>query len=195
MKTRDFVLTALGLLLAVTVSATKIPTLNVVPLKEQRALMAFESEKPTAVEVSLKNQKGETLYYKKSKAAVEELKLILNFKNLVDGVYDVSVELDNCKLNRQIKLTGHKVSEVGDASRTYGPYCKFEDNLLKISYLNTTQNNVLLNLYHQGKHVAGKKLGKEMCIQKAIDLSKLEKGEYSVVIGDKLNKFYFVINK
>lgn len=195
MKTRNFVLTAFGLLLAATVSATKIPTLNVVPLRDEKALMAFESGKPSSIEISLKNQKGETLYYKKSEVAVEEMKLIFNLKNLNDGLYNVNVDMGDCKINRQIKLADHKVSEVGDANRTYGPYCQFEDNLLKVSYLNPNHNNVSLHLYQQRKLVAGRKLGKEMCIQKAIDLSKLDKGEYSVMVGDRFNEYYFVINK
>ena len=127
MKTRNLVITAIGLLFAVTVSATKVPTLNVIPLKDKKALMAFETSKPVKVEVTLKNQRGETIYYKKSTQAVEDLRLILNFKNLNDGIYNVIADLGNCKISREIKLVNSMVSAVGDEHKAFTPYFKFEN--------------------------------------------------------------------
>ncbi len=195
MKTRNFVLTALALFVAATVSATKLPTLNVIPVENQKALVAFESPKPADVELAVKNRSGEILYYKKSKAPVDNLRMIFDFHDLKDGNYDVSLHFNNCEINREVTISDNQLKGVGEQKRAYDPYCTLEGNLLKVSYLNSDQENVLLNIYHNGQHVAGKKLGKDMCIQKLLDFSKLESGQYEVVVSSNNEDYLFTVNK
>lgn len=195
MKTRNFVLTALALIVAVAASATKIPTLNVIPVENRKALVAFGTQKPASVEVTVKSKTGKVLYYKKSEGPVDELRLILNFKDLEDGNYDVTIDYNNLKINREITVADNQLTKVGDAENAYGPYYQFEDNLLKVSYLNNTQRNVQLNIFKDGVYIAGKQLGNEMCIQKVLDFSKLDGGRYDVVLSDKRNDYQFVVQK
>lgn len=195
MKTRNFVLTALALIVAATVSATKIPTLSVIPVEKQKALVTFEASKPASVELSVKNNAGEVLYYKKSKTPVDNMRLVFDFQDLKDGVYDVCFELNNCKINREVTISKNQVKSVGEQKRSFGPYCKFEDNLLKLSYLNNNQQNVLMNIYQNGQHLAGRKLGNEMCIQKVFDLSKLESGQYEIVLSSSNDEYLFTVSK
>lgn len=195
MKTRNYVLTVLAIIIAVTASATKIPTLNVIPVEQHKALVAFENSKPAAVEVTVSNKLGQVLYYKKSEAPVENIRLILDFQDLEDGNYDVTLDFNNIEINREITVANNQLTKVGDASRAYGPYHQFENNMLKVSYLNNSHNNVLMNIYKDGKYVTGKRLGKEMCIQKVFDFSRLEDGQYEVVLSDRQNDYQFVVNK
>lgn len=195
MKTRNFVLTACALIVAATVSATKIPTLNVIPVEKQKALVAFETAKPAAVELSVKNNAGEILYYKKSETPVDQMRMVFDFQDLKDGVYDVSLDFNNCKINREVSISRHQLVNVGEQKRAFGPYCKFEDNLLKVSYLNNDQKNVRMNIYQDGQLVAGKKLGKDMCIQQAFDLSKLESGQYEIVLTSSNDEYLFTVSK
>lgn len=195
MKTRNFVLTALALIVATTVSATKIPTLSVIPVDNQKALVAFETASPAAVELFLKNNAGEILYYKKSETPVDNMRMVFDFQELKDGIYDICLDFDNCKINREVTISKHHLESVGEQNRTFGPYCKFEDNLLKVSYLNTNQKHVLMNIYHEGQYVAGRKLGKEMCIQKVFDLSKLESGQYEIVLSSSNDEYLFTVSK
>jgi hypothetical protein len=85
--------------------------------------------------------------------------------------------------------------KVGEEIRMFSPYFKFEDNKLQISYLNNSQKNVFLNIFREGQYVTGKKLGKEMCIQKALDFSKLETGTYNVILTNNSNEFQFTVQK
>jgi hypothetical protein len=195
MKTRNFVLTALAVIVATAASATKIPTLNVVPVQKQKALVAFENTKPAAVEISVKNQVGEVLYYKKSEKPVENFHMLFDFHDLQDGVYDVSLDFNNCKINREITITNHLLKNVGKQERAFGPYCKLENNLLKVSYLNSKESNVSMSIYQDGNFVTGKKLGKDLTIQKAIDLSKLESGKYDIVLSSNNDEYLFTVSK
>jgi len=101
----------------------------------------------------------------------------------------------NCTLVRQLTLSAHSRLKVGEEIRMFSPACSFEDNILKLSYLNNTQKNVFLNVYQDGTHITGKKLGKELCIQKLIDLSRLEEGEYQVVLTSGTQDYTYAIRK
>jgi YbbR domain-containing protein len=195
MKTKNFVLTALALLVAATGFATQLPTMNVIPVQNEKALVAFETMSPANFELSLKNQKGETIYYKKSEKPAQNYKLVLDLHELEDGNYQVSLKHGNCTLDRQITVSKGSHLRVGEEIRMFSPYYKFENNTLQVSYLNSSQKNVFLNVFRDGQYVTGKKLGKEMCIQKALDFSKLEEGTYDVVLTNNNNEFQFTVQK
>lgn len=195
MKTKNLVLTALAIFVAATGFATQLPTLNVIPVENEKALVAFETLSPQAFELSLKNNRGETLYYKKSEEPMQEFRLIFDLQNLEDGNYHVNLKHGNCTLDRQITVSNGMHLTVGEEIRMFTPYYKFENGLLQVSYLNNAQKNVFLNLYRDGQFVTGKKLGKEMCIQKTIDCSKLEEGLYEAVISNNNNEFQFSFHK
>ena len=195
MKTKNLVLTALAVFVAATGFATQLPTMNVIPVKNEKALVAFETMSPATFELSLKNQQGETIYYKKSEKPAQSYKLVLDLKNLEDGNYHVNLKHGNCNLDRLITVSNGMNLKVGEEIRMFSPYYKFENNTLQVSYLNNSQKNVFLNIYRDGQYITGKKLGKELCIQKALDFSKLEKGSYEVVLSNNSNEFQFSVQK
>ncbi len=195
MKTRNFTLTVFAVFVSVTVSATKIPTLNVIPISEHKALIAFETAKPASVELTLKSRQGEILYCKNSEGPVNKIEVIFNFHKLNNGIYDVCLKINNYKISREIFISDNFLKKIGAEKKAFVPYCSFENDLLKISYLNNNQKNVLMNIYQAGEHITRKQLGKEMCIQKIFDLSKLEDGQYKVVLSNPDNEYKFVFNK
>lgn len=195
MKTKNLVLTVLAVFVAATVFATQLPTMNVIPVENEKALVAFETMSAASFELSLKNQRGETVYYKKSDEPVKNYRLIFDLGNLDEGNYHVTLKHGNCTLDRQITVSNGKNLAVGEETRMFSPYCKFENDILQVSYLNCTQKNVFLTIYSDGQYVTGRKLGKEMCIQKAFDLSKLEKGNYDVVLSNNSSEFQFAFHK
>ncbi|MEE4286620.1 MAG: hypothetical protein V2I31_10735 [Mariniphaga sp.] len=195
MKTKNFVLTAMAVLVAATVFATQLPTMNVIPVQNEKALVAFETMSPANFELSLTNQRGETIYYKKSEEPAQNYKVVLNLQELEDGNYHVNLKHGNCTLDRQITVSNGTNLKVGEEIRMFSPYYNFENNTLRVSYLNNSHKNVFLNIYRDGQYITGKKLGKEMCIQKSLDFSKLEEGIYEVVLINNNNEFQFTVQK
>lgn len=195
MKTKSLLLTAMAVFVAATGFATQLPTMNVIPVQNEKALVAFETMSPANFELSLKNQRGETIYYKKSEEPVQSYRLVFDLQELEDGNYHVNLNHGNCTLDRLITISNGTNLKVGEEIRMFSPYYKFENNTLQISYLNNSQKNVFLNIFRDGQHITGKKLGKEMCIQKALDFSKLEKGTYNVVLSNNSNEFQFTVQK
>jgi hypothetical protein len=195
MKTKSLALTALAILVAATVSATKLPTMNIIPVQKEKALVAIESVSPSNFELTIQNSNGETLYYKKSESPVQKYSMVINFHELDLGNYEVSLTYGNCKLSRVVTIKNHGVIIVGEEITQFAPSYKFEENLLKVSYLNNKLRNVNMSIYQDGRFIAGKKLGKDMCIQKIFDLSKLENGKYEVVLSDRVNEYAFLVEK
>ncbi|HDR51407.1 MAG TPA: hypothetical protein ENN90_07270 [Mariniphaga anaerophila] len=195
MKTKNLVLTALAVFVTATVFATHLPAMNVIPVNDGKALVAFEAISPDAFEISVKNKRGETLYYKKSDVPAQTYRTLFDLHDLEDGVYEVCLKSGHTILVRQVTVSAHSPLKVSEQFRMFSPTCSFEDNLLKFSYLNNTQHNVFLNVYQNGAHIAGKKLGKELCIQKVIDFSKLEEGDYQVVVTCGTQEYTYAIKK
>jgi hypothetical protein len=195
MKTKSLALSALALLVAVTVSATKLPTMNIIPVQKEKALVAFECASPSDFELSIQNSNGETLYYKKSEKPVQSFSTLISFHKLEAGSYEVSLNYGNCKLSREVTIAKHGNLTVGEEITEFAPTYKYEDNLLKVSYLNNKLRNVNMSIYQDGMYIAGKRLGKDMCIQKIFDLSKLDHGKYEVVLSDRENEYAFLVEK
>ncbi|SHF44306.1 hypothetical protein SAMN05444274_105239 [Mariniphaga anaerophila] len=177
-----------------TAFAVQLPAMNVIPVQDDKALIAFETLSPANFELLIKNDRGEILFSKKSDSPVQEFRTVFDLKFLENGNYKVCLCHGNCRLAREITISDTHLA-VGSETRAYCPYYAFEDNLLKVSYLNNFQKNVFLNIYRDGKFVTGKKLGKEVFIQKALDLSKLEKGTYEVVLSNNNNDYEFIVKK
>ncbi len=194
MKTKNFVLTVFAVLFAATTFATKLPTMKIVPVEAEKTIVSFESATPSHFELTVKNTDGKTLYYKKSESPVQNYRTLFDFSEMGTGRYRVNLSYGNCTLCRNVTITGHEVN-VGEEVRLFSPVYSFENNRLNVSFLNKAQKNVFLNVYQDGEHVTGTKLGKEICIQKTVDFSKLGNGTYEVVLSDRHNDYTYVVNK
>ncbi len=195
MKTKNFAFTAMAIFIAAAVSATELPALNVTPTTDKKVQMKFEIPKPAVVELSLKNSLGEVLYIKKPETPVKELQMIFDFRNASYGNYEVSVDYNNCKIKRKFTIENNRLVKIGKEECAFDPYCTFENNLLKITYLNNYLNNFYMKINYKGKYISEKKIGKDMCIQKIFDLSKLEKGQYEIVLSNRNDDYRFIVNK
>lgn len=188
MKTKNLALFSLALLVSLSVFATRIPVLSI-DTETENAVVTFESFKPTNFELTVKNEIGQILYYKQSDRASENYSMEYNFKKLGNGNYEVAMNFGSCCVLRAVKVVDGKV-QLGDISRNCRPYFQFDDDKLKISFLNRMQEQLYLNVYQNGVHIEGVKLGKDLCIQKAIDISKLNKGNYEFIMSDAANNEY-----
>lgn len=194
MKTKTLFLFVLATFLASATFATKLPSMNIVPIKVDKTILAFENGEAAHFELSVSNNENEILYYKKSETPVENYKTTFDFSNLENGCYHVTLTFGNWTLDRELTVKGSQIN-VGKEVRLAAPVFLFKDNMLQVSFLNMGQKNVFLNIFKDGDHVAGKKLGNEVCVQKVFDFSKLDKGLYEVVLNDKYKSYSYYVKK
>ena len=194
MKTNIFMMTAIAVLFVTSAFATKLPSVKVVSLKPEKALVTFEADDAKQVELTLKDQTGAILYYKRTTEATTSHKTLLNFSEMEDGLFTLITAYDNCKIVRQLELENQQV-KVGGEMRAYDPFFNFKDNKLYVSCLNPSLHNIYLSIYEDGKRISRSRLGKDMTIHKSYDLARLQKGDFEFVVSDHYGEYSFYVQK
>jgi hypothetical protein len=133
--------------------------------------------------VTIKNDLSEMVYYYKSKKAEQAYREKFDFSNLDDGKYFLCVNYGNKSLNSELTVTKKEV-QAGSVYQSMEPYFSQKGNKLNVSFLNSAQKPVYINIYKDEEHVTGAKLGRDFTIQKCVNLSNLEEGKYKVVLSD-----------
>lgn len=183
MKTKTWVVTALALFIVAVGFATDFPKMNVIPVEAEKALVAYKSSEATPLEITLTNYQGEILYYKKTQKRYSEYKKVFDFSELGEGDYCICVNFGNRSVSRNVTVDKNEI-KVGVAQQLYEPYFCLKDKKLNVSFFNGPQKPVYVNIYKDGEHIEAINLGKDLAIQKRLDLSQLKKGEYEIVLSD-----------
>ena len=191
MKTKLWVSLALAFFIAAISYASDFPQMNVVQLEAEKALIAFESTEPSALEITLTNHNGEILFFKKTQKRYSSYKKVIDFSSLGVGNYCVCINFGNKSITRKVDVTKSEI-KVGPPQRLYEPYFCLKDKKLNVSFYNCPQKQVYVNVYKSGEHVTSIKLGKDLTIQKRLDLSKLRQGEYEIVLTDYFKDHVYI---
>lgn len=186
----------LSSIVAATTIATAVekPKMNVVPLTADRAIVSITNENAAYFELSIETENGESVYYKQSNEPLTKYQKTYDFANLETGTYIFSVKVNDTKLKKKFEVSHNNIA-VGEQELRFDPYFAFENNELKFSYLNFDQENINMNIYNDGTLVYQKKLGSDFNLSKGFDLSKLEAGNYRVVLSSRSNDYDFSLVK
>jgi len=191
MKTKSWVLATLALFIAAIGSATDYPKMNVVQVEDHKALLAYSAPTATPLEITLTNYYGDILYFKRTSERYAEYKKVFDLSKLGDGDFCMCVNFGNQSVSRRIKINNKRI-EVGPPQQCYEPSFKLNDKTLDISFLNTGMKQVYLSIYQDGKYIDGTKLGRDLAIQKRLDMKRLEDGEYMIVLSEKHKDHKFI---
>jgi hypothetical protein len=175
-------------------AATEKPKMNVIPLGNEKALIAIENEKPAYFELSIESQYGDLVYYKESATELTNLRQVINYAALEKGSYSMKLKVNDTFLKTDFTID-HKSMMVGESRMEYAPYFEFKNNDLKFSYLNFDKENMGIKIINNGEVVFEKKLGKDFIITSGYDLSKLDAGKYQVELTSMNNQFTYDIEK
>ncbi|WP_167616262.1 hypothetical protein [Maribellus sediminis] len=191
MKTKTWILAILAFFIVSVGNATDFPAMNVIPVEANKAMLAYKAPTAATLEVTLTDCNGEVLYFKRTNQKETEYNQVFDFAELGDGSYCMCVNYGNRSVKRNLLLDGESIS-VGAPMRCYEPYFCLEEKMLNISFFNSPQKPVYVNIYQDGKHIDGFKLGKDLAIQKRLYLSKLKAGDYEVVVTDYITDHKFL---
>ncbi len=194
MKTIKLLFTVTALVIAAIANAVEKPKMNVIPLNADRAIVAITNENAAYFELSVENENGEMVYYKQTNKPLTDYQKIYDFSNLEDGNYVLNLKVNDTQLSRSIEVASKKLV-VGDSKLTFDPYFNYDNNILKLSYLNFDKRNLNLSIYNDGNLVYKTKVGSDFAISSGYDLSKLESGEYKVVLSSLNDEYAFSLVK
>ena len=75
------------------------------------------------------------------------------------------------------------------------PYFSYANNIVKVSYLNFENKDVLVKVYNKRKMIFSKDIGDEFRINRAINLSNLETGDYDIMLANNNKEFWFSVTR
>lgn len=180
----------------VTMVATAVekPKMHVIPVTADRAVVALTNENPARFEITMKDQDGRVVYYKKTSETSTDYRKVFDFSDLEKGTYELSFKINNTLIKRNIEIENGAI-QVSDSELRFDPYFKMDGNVLKLSYLNFDENELLLSLFKNNDVVYQSFIGKEFNTLRGFDLSKLENGRYEVVLADGNNEYSYTVEK
>jgi hypothetical protein len=155
---------------------------NILPLNSEQAVVAITTVDAANLQISIENDKGEKVYYKETDADNKDYRKVFDFSNLEKGEYKLSVSTNGLTTERNFSIDNENIA-VGSEKSVLEPYFAYKDGVLKISYLNFPEENMNLSFYTDGDLVYSKEMGKKFNASEGFDLSKLEKGNYTVVLS------------
>ncbi|MBK6285651.1 MAG: hypothetical protein IPF54_25980 [Draconibacterium sp.] len=194
MKTIKLLLTVTAVAIVAIVTAVEKPKMDVIPLNADQAIVSVTNEKPALFEMSIETNKGDLIYYKQTTKASTEYIKTYDFANLQNGLYVLKLKVNDTRVLREFEVSNKKII-VGDSKMKYDPYFSFKDNILKFSYLNFEQEKFNVSIYNEDELFFNKKLGKDFAIQEGFNLSKLEKGNYKVILSSLSNEYVYSLEK
>ncbi len=155
---------------------------NILPLNAEKAVVAISNVEAANFRISIENNRGETVYFKETDADSKDYRKVFDFSNLEKGSYKLSVTTSGLTTERLFKIENKNIS-VGKEKSLIEPYFAFKNGILKMSYLNFPEEDLILNFYTDNNLVYSKTIGEKFNVIEGFDLSKLEKGNYSVVLS------------
>lgn len=184
-------------LVAILVTSVAMATgnlkLSITPMQSDMAMVEVTNVESSNYELEVLNESGDMLFYKKTKDLANDYKRIYDFSNLEDGTYTLAVKIDSETNKSQFKIDRGNI-EVMKESKVAMPYFTFADNKFKMTYLNYDKNEVLLYVYGDYGLVTSKDLSSDFAIHKGLDLSKLQKGNYRIVLEAGQEMFEYDID-
>jgi hypothetical protein len=194
MKPKFFILTILALLSATILTATESPKMSLIQLEKNKAMVSISKTEPAIHEMFITSADGQVLYYYHSRRPERSLRKVLDLSFLDDGNYSVKFKTVNSSLKCDFELKdGIVAAETIQALPT--PIFSFSNNVLKISFLNQEQENVVLYVYSGNELIYRKELGNELSLQKSFDLSQIKSGDCEVLLANDYENFWYPVNK
>ena len=194
MKTIKLAVTMALVALATFTNAVERPKLNVIPVNNERAIVAVSNENAAYMELSILASNGDVVYYRQTKDPVTSYHKLYDFKNLAHGKYVLNLKVNDTNVTNGFEVSAKGI-KVGENKMTFDPWFAFSNNELKVSYLNFDQEDLYLYLYNDNGLVYQKRLGKDFSITKGYDLTKLQKGNYRAVLSSDSSDYTFHLSK
>ena len=170
------------------------PKVNVVPLSTDRAIVSIENENPAQFEVSIEAKNGDLVYYKQTNEPITDYRKVYDFADLEAGNYVFNLKVNDTSVSNEFSVSSKGIV-IGEKKMRFAPYFNYEEGVLQLSYLNFDKEPLKLNFYNNQGLVYQTELGKDFNIATGYDLSKLEKGNYKVVLSSYSNEYAYDLVK
>jgi len=134
-------------------------------------------------EIDVKDENGDIVFYKETQAPASNYKRNYDFSKLADGNYYFTVKIENESTETKFNINRGELT-VFEEKKMVDPVFMFENNELKLTYLNFSEENTSLIVYDSSRNqLYEKDLKSNFVNHHGIDFSKVAKGNYEVVLS------------
>lgn len=176
-----------------TLFATGNLKVNIQPISAEKALVAISSLTDSSLKITVEDSQGRIVYYKEVAEPTGDYKKVYDFSDLDAGNYKLSVESDRLTSERSFEIKNWKI-EVGNEKTTIEPFFGYNDGLLRCSYLNFPKDDLTLYFFDQKQLIYTKEIGRNFNVSEALNLSKLDKGNYTAILSTKDKDYSYDID-
>lgn len=191
---KSFILGGALVLWSVAVMATGNLKVHIASACSDRTVVQISNVTESRYEIELKNEKGDIVYYKLTNAPSANYATQYDFSMLDNGIYNLTVNVDNEKLENILKMNKGNVVVI-DQRKEVDPFFTVKENHLELSWLNFELEHPKVLLYQNNTLLFEKELDPEFSVTYALDFSSLERGNYNAVLQSETSHFEYQITK
>lgn len=160
---------------------------DILPLTAERAVVAISNSAESKFEISIENSVGEIVYYKETEGKMADYRKVYDFSKLENGQYTLTVNIDGATSKREFSIDSRNIA-VGKMKNLVRPYFAFNNDVLRVAYLNYPGETMDLLIYEGDNLIYNKALENTFSVNEGLNLSKLKTGNYQVVLatGDQV---------
>lgn len=186
------------LLVAMLVSTVSQATgnfkVNLSAKSEGKAILSVTNDSEQIYEINISDSEGNTIYSYETKDSKANFNQSLDFSNLENGLYKMNVKMEGAQYEKLLAVNESGVS-VGKSIKKTEPHFQFKNNLIKISHLNHGNEEMSVYLYQNGSLVWEQKLENKFAVSKGFDISKLNGGNYNLVLSSGDDTYEYLVRK
>ena len=156
---------------------------NIASGNSESAEVEISNVAMSTFEIDLRNENGEVVFYKETKAPATNYARKYDFSKLEDGTYYFTVKLDKESHETKFEMDNGQMNILKER-KMVDPVFTFENNKLKLTYLNFQEEETSLLVYDSRRNMLNEKdLKSDFAIQHGVDFSKAPMGNYEVVLS------------
>jgi len=167
---------------------------NIFPVNAQKAVVAVSALTNSNFSITIVNEKDQIVYYNENSISGEYFRKVFDFSNLEDGKFTLSVGSGDLKSERSFHKTRGKI-EVSEEKTTLDPFFSYNDDILKLTYVNFMNENLTLYFYKGDQLLYSKIIGKGFNVIEGLNLSKITNGNYLAVLTTGEKEYSYPICK
>jgi hypothetical protein len=166
---------------------------NVTTLSNDLTEVEILDSKSNVFEIYVKNDQGEVVFSKDTKSPAENYKRVYDFSKLENGTYFLTVAIDKESKETKFEMVNGKMNVVKQ-KKAVDPVFIFDNNQLKLSYLNFEGENTNLTIYDNKRNVVYQKnLSSDFVTHHGLDFSKSARGSYQAILSSGLEYYSYNI--
>lgn len=189
MKTMKTVLALLIMVVALPAAmATGNLKVNIASTEADVAMVEISNLAESTFEINVRDEYGDVIFFKKTQEPSASYKKSYDFSALEDGIYSFSVSVGGEMTETRFRVDEGLIQVVKE-KKMVRPLFFFDDNALKLTYLNFAGEEVGLYVYDNTRQeLYQKNLNSDFAIHHGLDFSKMPRGMYEVVLasGDEI---------